>query len=111
MLISWSHPGRARSEAAFACVAGAAPLEASSGRRSRHRLNLGGDRALNRALHTVAITRMCCHPEIRANEARRALQGKRQRDIRRCVKRSISRRLYGIVEYSAGVHTTLAGGA
>ena len=111
MLISWSHSGRVRSEAAFASLAGVAPLEASSGQRSRHRLNRGGDRALNRALHTVAITRMRCHPETRAYEARRTLQGKSHRDIRRCLKRSISRRLDRIMESSAGVHTTLAGGA
>ena len=101
MLISWSHHGRVRSEAAFASLAGVAPLEASSGQRSRHRLNRGGDRALNRALHTVAITRMRCHPETCAYEARRTLQGKTHRDIRRCLKRSISRRLYRIMESSA----------
>ncbi len=57
LLISWSHHGRVRNEAAFASLAGVAPLETSSGQRSRHRLNRGGDRALNRALHTVAVTR------------------------------------------------------
>jgi len=65
LLISWSHHGRVRNEAAFASLAGVAPLETSSGQRSRHRLNRGGDRALNRALHTVAIIRMRCHPETR----------------------------------------------
>ena len=54
LLVSWSHRGRVRSEAAFAALAGAAPLEASSGQRTRHRLNRGGDRDLNRALHTIA---------------------------------------------------------
>ncbi len=75
LLISWSHHGRVRSEAAFASLAGVAPIEASSGQRSRHRLNRGGDRALNRALHTVAITRMRCHPETRAYEIRRSAEG------------------------------------
>jgi transposase len=107
MLISWSHSGRCRSEAAFASLAGVAPLEASSGQRSRHRLNRGGDRALNRALHTVAITRMRCHPESRAYEARRTLQGKTHRDIRRCLKRSIARNLYRIMESSARAQATL----
>jgi transposase len=100
MLISWSHSGRVRNEAAFASLAGVAPLEASSGQRSRHRLNPGGDRALNRALHTVAITRMRCHAESRAYEARRTLQGKTHREIRRCLKRSIARRLYRIMQSS-----------
>ena len=69
LLVSWSHRGRVRSEAAFAALSGTAPLEASSGQRTRHRLNRGGDRDLNRALHTVAITRMRCHPETRAYHA------------------------------------------
>ena len=101
LLISWSHRGRVRNEAAFASLAGVAPLEASSGQRPRHRLNRGGDRALNRALHTVAITRMRCHPETRAYETRRTAQGKTHRDIRRCLKRSIARRLYRIMESAA----------
>jgi transposase len=71
LLVSWSHRGRVRSEAAFAALSGTAPLEASSGQRTRHRLNRGGDRDLNRALHTVAITRMRCHPETRAYHAKR----------------------------------------
>ena len=94
LLVSWSHRGRVRSEAAFAALSGTAPLEASSGQRTRHRLNRGGDRDLNRALHTVAITRMRCHPETRAYHAKRTAQGKTHRDIRRCLKRALARRLY-----------------
>jgi transposase len=98
LLISWSHHGRVRNDAAFASLAGVAPLETSSGQRSRHRLNRGGDRALNRALHTVAITRMRCHPETRAYETRRTAEGKTHRDIRRSVKRALARRLYRRIE-------------
>jgi len=98
VLISWSHHGRVRNEAAFASLAGVAPIETSSGQRSRHRLNRGGDRALNRALHTVAITRMRCHPETRAYETRRSAEGKTHRDIRRSVKRALARRLYRRIE-------------
>ncbi len=65
LLLSWSHRGRVRSEAAFASLAGVAPLEASSGQRIRHRLSRAGDRDLNQALHTVAITRLRCHDESR----------------------------------------------
>ena len=57
LYIAWSHPGRWRNEAAFARLAGVAPLEASSGQNTRHRLNRRGDRQLNRALHTIAVTR------------------------------------------------------
>jgi len=94
LLVSWSHPGRVRSEAAFASLAGVAPLEASSGQHVRHRLNRGGDRDLNRALHTVAITRLRCHTESRAYEIKRTAQGKTHRDIRRSLKRALARRLY-----------------
>jgi len=90
LLVSWSHRGRVRNEAAFASLAGVAPLEASSGQRTRHRLSRMGDRNLNRALHTVAITRLRCHAESREYEARRATQGKTHRDIRRSLKRILA---------------------
>ena len=57
-IVSFSHPGRVRDDAAFAALAGTSPLEASSGRTSRHRLNCGGDRQLNKAIHTIASTRV-----------------------------------------------------
>ena len=104
LLISWSRHGRVRNEAAFASLAGVAPLETSSGQRSQHRLNRGGDRALNRALHTVAITRMRCHPETRAYEIRRSAEGKTHRDIRRSVKRALARRLYRTIEAATQLH-------
>jgi transposase len=63
ILISWSRPGRLRSEAAFANVAGGAPIPASSGLTNRHRLNRGGDRQLNRALHTIVLTRSRTDPD------------------------------------------------
>lgn len=94
LLVSWSHRGRVRSEAAFASLAGVAPIEASSGQRCRHRLNRGGDRDLNRALHTVAITRLRCHPESRAYEIKCTAKGKTHRDVRRSLKRALARRLY-----------------
>jgi transposase len=94
VLVSFSHPGRVRSDAAFAALAGASPLEASSGQTVRHRLNRGGDRALNRALHTIALTRMASCPRTRAYVARRRAEGKTPREIRRCLKRYIARELY-----------------
>jgi transposase len=93
-IVSFSHPGRCRNDAAFAALAGTSPLEASSGRTVRHRLNRGGDRALNRALHTIAATRMRSCPTTRAYVARRIAQGKTPREIRRCLKRYIARQLY-----------------
>ncbi|WP_281898654.1 transposase [Micromonospora humidisoli] len=68
VLLAWSHPGRVRSKAAFAALAGASPLPVSSGNTTRYRLNRGGDRRLNRALYTVAPVRMGHDP--RAREGR-----------------------------------------
>ena len=93
-LVSWSHPTRCRSEAAFAALAGANPIPASSGRTTRHRLNRGGDRQLNHALHTIALTRARDCPRTRAYIARRRTQGKTDKEIRRCLKRYIARELY-----------------
>jgi transposase len=93
-IVSFSHSGRCRNEAAFAALAGTSPLPASSGRTVRHRLNQGGDRALNRAIHTIATTRMRCCPTTRAYVARRSAEGKTDKEIRRCLKRYIARQLY-----------------
>ena len=96
--IAWSHPGRCRNEAAFARLAGVAPLEASSGQRTRHRLNRRGDRTLNQALHTIAITRTRICPKTRAYIAKRTTQGKTTREARRLLKRYIARHLYRLLQ-------------
>jgi transposase len=93
-IVSFSHPGRCRSEAAFAALGGTSPIPASSGRTVRHRLNRGGDRALNRAIHAIALVRMRSCPRTRAYVARRTAEGKTPREIRRCLKRYIARELY-----------------
>ena len=80
VIVSFSHPGRCRNDAAFAALAGTNPLEASSGRTIRHRLNRGGDRALNRAIHTIALSRMRSCPTTRAYVARRTAEGKTLRE-------------------------------
>ena len=94
VIVSFSHPGRCRTDAAFAALAATSPLEASSGRTVRHRLTRGGDRALHRAVHAIALTRMRCCERTRAYVARRTAQGKTLREIRRCLKRYITRELY-----------------
>jgi transposase len=93
-IVSFSHPGRCRSEAAYAALGGTSPLPASSGQTIRHRLNRGGDRALNRAIHAIALVRMRSCPRTRAYVARRTAEGKTTREIRRCLKRYIARELY-----------------
>lgn len=94
VLTAWSHPGRVRSEAAFASLAGVNPLPASSGNTVRHRLNRGGDRRLNRALHTITMTRMVHDPGTREYVAKRTQEGRSYREIRRSLKRYIARTLY-----------------
>ena len=93
-IVSFSHPGRCRSEAAYAALGGTSPIPASSGQTIRHRLNRGGDRALNRAIHAIAVVRMRSCPRTRAYVARRTAEGKTIREIRRCLKRYIARELY-----------------
>lgn len=87
VIVSFSHPGRCRNEAAFAALGGVSPIEASSGQTTRHRLNRGGDRALNRTPHTIAMIRMSRCPTTRAYVERRRAQGKSTAEIRRCLKR------------------------
>ena len=99
-IVSFSHPGRCRNDAAFAALSGTSPLPASSGQTVRHRLNRGGDRALNCAIHTIALsrTRSCAdHQGIcRPSQSR----GQVNRDIRRCLMRDIARQLYRAVSAS-----------
>lgn len=100
VLCAWSHPGRFRNDAAFASLAGVAPIPASSGQTNRYRLNRSGDRQLNRALHTIVLTRLAHDPETRAYAERRRAEGKTRREIIRCLKRAVARRLYKQLEHS-----------
>jgi len=98
IICAWSHRGRVRSEAAFAALAGVAPIPASSGQVVRHRLNRGGDRQLNRAFHTIALWRMHHHPESHEYLVKRRAEGKSDREIRRCLKRHLARRLFKLLQ-------------
>lgn len=88
------NPDRLHSEAAFAHLCGVSPVPASSGQIDRHRLNRGGDRRANNALHRIALVRMAHDPDTRAYVSRRTTQGKSDRDIMRCLKRYIARQVY-----------------
>jgi transposase len=99
LIVAWSHPGRCRSEAAFASLAGVSPIEASSGRITRHRLNRFGDRRLNRALHTIVNWRMIHgHEPTQHYLTRRRAQQKTDPEIRRCLKRYTARHLFRLME-------------
>ena len=99
LLCSWSHPGRVHSEAAFARLAGAAPIPASSGQTIRHRLDRSGDRKLNRTLHQIAVTRRRWHQPTIDYIDRRVREGKTKREATRCLKRYLARSLYRLLEH------------
>jgi transposase len=99
LLLSWSHPGRVRSEAAFARLGGCAPIPASSGQTIRYRLDRSGDRQLNRALHMILINRRRWHQPTIDYIARRRQDGKTTREASRCLKRYLARNLYRLLEH------------
>ena len=105
LLVAWSHRNRVRSEAAFARLAGVAPIPASSGQTIRHRLSRGGDRQLNRALHTVILHRRQHDPATRDYIARRLGEGKSTRDATRILKRYLARHLYRVMQNASPAMT------
>ena len=94
LVAAGDHPGRLRSEAAWAHLCGTAPVPASSGTRTRHRLNRGGDRQANHALWRIVITRMSSHAPTRAYVERRTAGGLSKKEIIRCLKRYLAREVY-----------------
>jgi transposase len=94
LITAGDNPHRLSSEAAFAHLCAAAPVPASSGRTHRHRLNRGGDRQANSALHTIALVRMRHDPRTRDYVARRTAEGMSKKDVLRCLKRFIAREVY-----------------
>lgn len=104
-LVAWSHPGRVTNEAAFAALAGVNPIPASSGNTTRHRLNRGGDRQLNRALNVIAMVRMVHDPGTRAYVDRRRAEGKTDREIRRILKRYLARSIYRHLNAASAAQT------
>jgi transposase len=88
------NPHRLRSEAALAHLAGISPLPASSGRTDRHRLNRGGDRAANSAIHRIVLCRMRHDDRTRAYVTRRTTQGLSKKEIMRCLKRYVVREVH-----------------
>ena len=101
VVLSWSHHGRVVNEAAFARLAGVAPIPASSGQTIRYRLDRGGDRQLNRALHQILLTRRRTHPPTIGYIERRIGEGKTRREANRCLKRYLARNLYRLLENGA----------
>lgn len=94
LVTAGDNPARLRTEASFAALCGASPVDASSGKQRRHRLNRGGDRQANSALWRIVFTRMAVDPRTKAYMARRTAEGKTTREIIRCLKRYVAREVY-----------------
>jgi transposase len=90
--------GRFASDAKLARAAGIAPIPVSSGKTNRHRLDRGGNRQINAAIHRIAITRARCHSETRDYIARKHAEGKSTRDAIRCLKRHLTRRIWQLLQ-------------
>jgi transposase len=97
LITAGDNPDRMSSEASFAALCGVSPIEASSGKTRRHRLNRGGDRRANSALHHIALTRSRCDQRTRDYLDRRTTQGMTRREATRCIKRYIAREVYHLL--------------
>jgi transposase len=98
LVTAGDNPERMRSEAGFAMLCGAAPLPASSGKTQRHRLNRGGDRQANSALHMAVISRLRMHEPTKAYVARRTAEGHSKLEIIRCLKRYLAREVFFLLK-------------
>ena len=97
MVAVGDNPDRLRSEASFAMMCGVCPIPASSGKTQRHRLNRGGNRQANSALHMVVVCRMRTDQRTRAYVARRTQEGLSKREVMRCLKRYVAREIYRVL--------------
>lgn len=107
LVTAGDNPHRMRSEAAFAHLTGTAPIPASSGKVTRHRLNRGGDRQANNALYVITLSRMRHDPRTQAYVQRRTHEGLSKREIIRCLKRHIAREIYRALTTTPALNTTV----
>ena len=98
LVAAGDNPQRLRSEAAFAAMCGSSPVDASSGKVRRHRLNRGGNRQANAALYRIVVNRLSWEPRTIAYMARRLAEGKSKREIIRCLKRYVARDVYRVLQ-------------
>jgi transposase len=97
LIVAGDNPQRLRSEGSFASLCGVSPVEASSGKVVRHRLNRGGNREANRALYMICLARMRRDRRTKEYVGRRTQEGKSKREIIRCLKRYVAREVYGVL--------------
>ena len=109
LVAAGGNPERLRSEAAFAALCGVSPIPASSGKTNRHRLNRGGDRQANAALHRVVVVRLRYEERTRAYMRRRTGEGLSKAEVIRCLKRYVARELFALLRGLAGKGLTSIG--
>ena len=97
LVTAGTNPHRLRNEASFAALCGTAPVPASSGKITRHRLSRGGDRAANNALYRIALVRMSAHPQTRDYVQRQVANGRTKKEILRLLKRAIAREVFRLL--------------
>jgi len=97
LITAGDNPQRITSKAAFAAISGVSPIPASSGKTNRHRLNRGGDRRANNAIHTIALVRMTMDPRTKAYITKKVAQGKTKREAIRCLKRHIANEVFTLL--------------
>jgi transposase len=103
LVTAGTNPHRLRTEASFAALCGAAPVPASSGKITRHRLSRGGDRAANNALYRIALVRMSAHPQTRDYVQRQHANGRTKKEILRLLKRAIAREIFKLLTRPAPI--------
>jgi transposase len=97
LIAAGDNPARLRSDPSFSMLCGSSPIPASSGQTKRHRLNRGGDRQANAALHRIVMTRLRWHGPTKAYMERRLAQGKSKPEVIRCLKRYVAREVFGVL--------------
>jgi len=97
LVAAGDNPGRLRSEAAFSMLCGSSPVEASSGKVTRHRLNRGGVRQANAALYRIVVVRLRFDQATKDYMERRTAEGKSRKDVIRCLKRYVAREVYAVL--------------
>lgn len=107
LVAAGDNPERLSSDAAFAALCGASPVDASSGKQRRHRLNRGGDRQANGALWRIVMVRMSHDPRTQAYVTRRTKEGKTKKEIMRCLKRYVAREIYNTLRRAAKPAATI----
>jgi transposase len=108
LVAAGDNPGRLHSDACFSMLCGSSPIEASSGKTTRHRLNRGGDRQANAALYRIVLVRLCYDQATKDYMARRTKQGKSKKEIIRCLKRYVAREVFAVLHDMRTTNSTKA---